>query len=159
MSEFNHKLKDYLTIYKTPIAPDRLDPSIFFFPETGETPRLLPGVHAQIINDLTAFVGDQPSRITKALIVGSAVTPGSKRTEDLTVLIVLNKQLMDIDIDGILGEEILKLTDALSGKLVGSSLRKIRYLPVTRNLEQLKQKYSAIFDVQTNEWIKTPDIS
>lgn len=154
MSKFNHKLKNYLTLYKTPIAPDQLDPAIFYFPETGEEPKLLPSIQAQITMDITAFAGDQPSRIVKYVIVGKVLEPGSKRTEDIKVLILLNKNLMDLDLDGILGEEILKLTNSLSGKLAGSSLRKIQYSPVVRDIEQLKERYPAIYDVGLNSWLK-----
>jgi hypothetical protein len=70
---FNQKLKDYLTVYKIPIAPNSLDPLLFYFPETGEEPKLLPAVHSQIMNDLQAFVGDQPLRIKKSYLTGEAV--------------------------------------------------------------------------------------
>jgi hypothetical protein len=154
MDKFNNKLKSYLTVYKIPIAPNSLDPTIFYFPETGELPQLLPSVHAQIINDIEMFVSGQPSRIKKYVIVGDVVTPGCKsKTSDIKVIIVLNKDLMDLDIDGLLAEEILKLANALSGRQAVGSLRKIQYIPTIRN--DFKE-YNAVYDIANCNWLKTP---
>jgi hypothetical protein len=154
MENFNKKLKSYLTVYKIPIAPDSLDPTVFYFPETGELPKLLPSVHAQITNDIEMFTSGQPSRIKNYVIVGDVVTPGSKdRTKDIKVLIILNKDLLDIDVDGLLAEEILKLTNTLSGRQAHGTLRKIQYIPTLR---QDFKKYNAVYDVGRYEWLKVP---
>jgi hypothetical protein len=154
-SEFNKKLNSYLTVYKTPIAPDSLDPTVFYFPETGEHPRLHPGVHAQITNDVEMFVSGQPARVKKYVIVGDVVTPGknNKRSE-IKVLIVINKDLLDVDPDGLLADGVLKLADSLSGKLAVGTLRPIRYVPMIRDIDSAN--YNAIYDIPNFNWIKTP---
>ena len=94
------KLRDYLTIGKPPIGPNELDPGLFRYSEVGRDLTLLPGVHAQIINDIEMFCGNQVQRIKRFVLVGDALIPGNKnRICELKVLIVINKDLMDIDID------------------------------------------------------------
>ncbi len=157
MKNFNDKLKKYLTVYKIPIAPNSLDPTIFYFSEIGEPPRLLPGIHSQIINDLNFFISEQPTLIEKALLVGPCLEPGLKnKSADLKVLLVLNKKLMSMDVDGLLAEEILKLSSTLSGKLASTSLHKIQYLPTVRTIKEISESYSAIYDIQTLSWLKLP---
>ena len=152
---FEQKLKDYLTIYKVPISPDSLDPTLFYFPETGETPRLQPAIHAQITNDLEMFAGEQPQRIKKYYLVGNAVLPGNKnRKAELKVLIILNKNLMDIDIDGLLSEELLKLAKALSKRLAVGTVHPISYLLSVRDIEPTD--YKGIYDIAHHEWLKLP---
>jgi hypothetical protein len=156
MEKFNQKLKNYLTVYKVPIAPNSLDPMVFYFPENGEPPVLHPGIHSQILNDLEMFVaGQQPSRIKKAIIVGDSLVPGNKnRTSPIKVMIVLNKDIMDLDVDGILAEEVLKLAKVLSGRMATGALRKINYLPTLRDLDL--QNIKAAYNISTNEWLKLP---
>tara|TARA_R110000868_G_scaffold250424_8_gene507019 strand:+ start:2742 stop:3221 length:480 start_codon:yes stop_codon:yes gene_type:complete len=155
MDKFNQKLKDYLTVYKTPIAPNSLDPTVFYFPETGEPPRLLPGINAQITNDLQALASTDPTRIQSCVIVGDAVKPGTNnRTSDIKVLVVLNKALMNIDMDGIMAEEILKMCNALSQRQAVGTTRKINYVPTVRDLEL--NDYEGVYDIPNNTWIKTP---
>ena len=157
MKNFNDKLKKYLTIYKVPIAPNSLDPTLFYFSETGESPKILPGVHAQIMNDLNFFVVDRPAAVEKVFVVGKCLEPGNKNQScDLKVLLILNKKLMDIDVDGLLAEEVLKLANTLSGKLAGTSLHKIQYLPTVRSVREIIQKYPAVYDIQTSTWPKLP---
>lgn len=155
MKSFNKKLKDYLTFYKTPIAPDQLDPALFYFPETGEAPKLQPAVHAHILNDMEMFCSGQPHRMKTCAIVGNAVKPGRRsRTEEIKVMIVLNKDLLDLDIDGILAEEILKMANTLSKRMIVGTTRPVRYVPVVRELKP--EDYEAIYDIPTQKWVKTP---
>ncbi len=151
----DQKLKNYLTIYKAPIAPDSLDPSVFYFPEQGGTPRLHEAINLQIIKDLEMFCNGQPQRITKYYLVGDALIPGNKnRTKDLIVIIMLNKQLMDLDLDGILAEEILKLTNYLSGKYASGTSRLLIYKPSMR--EDVLEKYLGVYDLYSQQWVKLP---
>ena len=156
VKKFDQKLKDYLTIYKIPIAPNSLDPLLFYFPETGEQPKLLPTVHAQIINDLEAFVGEQPQRIKKYYLTGEALKPGNKnRRAELKVLIVLNKELMDIDVDGILAEELLKLAKTLSNRLVTGTSHPLRYVLTVRDPDT--SEYEGLYDIANQSWKKLPN--
>ncbi len=154
-SDFDKKLKSYLTVYKVPLAPDSLDPGVFYFPETGELPRLLPAVHAQITNDVEMFVSGQPARVKNYVIVGDVVTPGkNKKNSEIKVLIVINKSLLDVDPDGLLAEEVLKLADSLSGKLAVGTLHPIRYVPMVRDIDPAN--YNAVYDIPNFNWIKLP---
>ena len=93
---FEKKYIKYLTIYKTPIGPNQLDPFVFPVPIEGEQPTLIPSIHSQITRDLEIFVGGQPQRIQNYYLVGPACKPGSKsRNGELRVIIVLNKDLND----------------------------------------------------------------
>ena len=163
-NEFDKKLNSYLTVYKTPIAPDQLDPTVFYFPENGERPRLQPGIHAQITNDMEILVSGQPARIVKYLIVGKIVEPGPvDPTCEIKVLIVINKHMMDADTDGLLAEELLKLGNSLSGRLAVGTLHKIRYVIMIKDPTLPKgpdnpgpEKYPAIYDIPNFNWIKYP---
>lgn len=156
MDRFNDKLKKYLTVYKIPIAPNQLDPTVFYFPETGQDPILLPGVHAQIMNDMEMFAGGgHAARVKKIVIVGDAVKPGSKdKTKDIKVIIVLNKDIMDLDVDGVLAAEILEKTKALSGKQAIGTLRKIQYVPSLRDINLAD--YEGAYEVPIQQWLKLP---
>jgi hypothetical protein len=151
----DQKLKNYLTLFKVPIAPDSLDPNIFYFPEQGGTPRLHDSIYAQITRDIEFFCGEQPQRISKYYLVGDALIPGNKdRTKDLIVLILLNKNLMDLDVDGLLAEEILKLSNAISGKYVLGTSRLLMYRTTLR--EDSIEKYQGVYDLFTQQWVKLP---
>lgn len=155
MKAFNKKLSRYFTFYKTPIAKDQLDPTLFYFPETGEYPVLHQGVHAHILNDMEMFCSNQPSRIKTCCIVGDAVTPGKGSKEwPVKVMIVLNKQILDADIDGLLAEEILKLSKSLSNRMIVGTTRRIEYIPTVRNVR--KEDYDGIYEIPSQQWIKKP---
>lgn len=156
MSVFEKKYVDYLTTYKIPIGPDQMDPVVFYHSETGEEPKLLPSIHAQIVRDLERFVGGQPERVKDYYLVGPACEPGSKnRLGELKVIIILNKQMMDLDIDGLIAENILKLCKELSGRLAVGTGRKIDYLPTVRPIE--KDNYGGIYDIPNFKWLKLPN--
>jgi hypothetical protein len=155
MKAFNKKLKNYLTFYKTPIAKDQLDPTIFYFPETGEDPVLHQGVHAHILNDMEMFCSNQPTRIKTCCIVGDAVKPGpTSKNGPVKVMIVLNKQILDVDVDGLLAEEILKLANSLSNRVIVGTTRVIRYVPTVRSVKP--EDYEGIYDIPSQKWIKKP---
>lgn len=154
-SAFNKKLKNYLQVYKTPIAPDSLDPSVFYFPETGEQPRLLPGVEAHILNDMEQFSPQLPSRIGHCLMAGPVTVPGNKnRTAPIDVFIVLSKGLLDLDLNGLVAEEMLRLAKALSGKCAVGTTRPIQYTLRARDIDP--SDFEGIFDVYTRSWKKLP---
>jgi hypothetical protein len=156
MSSFDTKLKNYLTLYKIPIGPNQLDPTVFYFSETGDQPKLLPIVQSQIARDVETLASGQPQRILHYYLIGPALKPGSKnRTGELKVIIVLNKNLMDVDIDGLAAEQLLKLAKNLSGKLASGTTRPINYTISIRNIEL--DKYNGVYDLSKNDWVKTPN--
>ena len=150
------KLRDYLTIGKPPIGPNELDPGLFRYSEVGRDTTLLPGVHAQIVNDIEMFCGNQVQRIKRFVLVGDALIPGNKnRICELKVLIVINKDLMDIDIDGLLAEDLLKMADAISGRLAIGTLHPIRYILTVRDVRE-HDEYPGIYDILLHSWFKLP---
>lgn len=150
------KLKDYLTINKIKIAPNSLDPNVFYFVEGNLTPFLHPSLASQITRDVEAFCGYQPQRIERYLLVGDCLKPGNQnRTSSLKVLLLLNKNLLDLDIDGLLAEDILRLANQLSGRLGVGTLRPIIYSPTIRKIEQLSE-YEEMYDIFSQKWIKEP---
>jgi hypothetical protein len=150
------KLRNYLTIGKPPIGPNELDPGVFRYSEVGRDPVLLPGIHAQIVNDVEMFCGNQGQRIKKFVLVGDALIPGNKnRICELKVLIIINKDLLDIDIDGLLAEDLLKMADSISGRLAVGTLHPIRYIPTIRDVRE-HNEYQGIYDILMHTWIKLP---
>jgi len=155
MPLFEKKYIDYLTVYKIPIGPNQLDPTVFYDSELGEDPKLQPAIHAQITNDLEKFASGQQQRIINYYLVGPACVPGSKKRDgELRVIIELNKKLMDIDIDGLAAEELMKLSKNLSGKLATGTCRKIVYIPTIRPIES--SDYPGIYDIPKFGWKKIP---
>lgn len=150
------KLRDYLTIKKIPLAPNSLDPNIFYSPEDGSfDPKVLPQIHSQITTDVELICGEQYQRIKKYLLVGDYDDFTLKsRTKPLKIILVLNKDLMDLDLDGILAEAILRASKEISGRLAVGTLRPINYVPSMKDVK--KENYEGIYDLFTNEWIKIP---
>lgn len=154
-SLFEKKYIKYLNVYKTPIGPDQLDPMVFPVPAEGNEYKLIPSIHSQITRDMEIFAGGQPERITDYYLTGSACNPGSKdRNGELRVIVVLNKNIKDLDIDGLLAERILKMAKELSGKLAAGTGRKINYVITTRPVN--RDNYEGIYDIPKFSWLKIP---
>jgi hypothetical protein len=62
---------------------------------------------------------------------------------------------MDVDVDGLLAEEIMKLANNLSGRLATGTCRKINYVPTVRKPEL--EDYEGIYDIPMFKWIKMPN--
>lgn len=155
MPLFEKKYVQYLTTYKVPIGPNQLDPNVFYVPDNGEQPMLQQSIHSQIVKDLEAFVGGYPERIKDCYLVGQACKPGSKnRNAELRVIVVLDKNLKDLDVDGLLAERILKLAKELSGKMAIGTGRKINYVVTVRPIED--SSYEGIYDINKIRWHKLP---
>jgi hypothetical protein len=156
MPLFEKKYVDYLTVHKIPIGPNQMDPNVFSDSEIEQTPALLPSIHAQITRDLEQFTSNQPQRVKNYYLVGPACKPGSKnRTGELRVIIELNKDIMDVDVDGLAAEEIMKYAKSLSGKLAIGTARKINYIPTVRPIEETS--YEGIYDIPKFRWVRTPN--
>lgn len=152
-SKFNRKLKSYLTLYKPPIPPNGLDPMIFYFPDDGSLPHLHPRVQTQILRAVDQIVGGQPARIVRVILVGDVVN-NKNRTADIKVLVQLNKQIMDVDVDGIAAESILNLCNQMSNSIALGTQRLIRYIPMVRSIDT--KDYNALYDVIGTQWLKEP---
>lgn len=154
---FEKKYVKYLTVYKVPIGPNQLDPGVFYSSETGEEPKLQPAIQAQISRDLEQFCSNQPQRIKNYYLVGPATKPGSKsRSGELRIIIELNKDLMDVDIDGLAAEALLKLAKELSGRMATGTTRAINYIPTVRPIDSYSA-YEGIYDIPKFRWYKLPN--
>jgi hypothetical protein len=155
-SIFEKRIEDYLTIYKIPIGPNQLDPTVFYFSETESEPKLLPTIHSQISRDIETLAPDQPTRIKNCYLVGSALTPGNKnRSGELRVIIIINKEMMDVDVDGVIAERILRGAKELSGRHAAGTTRPINYAIATREIDDTN--YNGIYNLSTNEWKRIPN--
>lgn len=153
---FEKKYSDYVTIYKIPIGPNQLDPLVFYFSEIGEAPALQPSIHSQITRDLEEFTSNQPQRVKNYYLVGNCVKPGPRsRKGPLTVLVEINKDLLDFDVDGLDSERILDFLNSISGKLAVGTCKKINYKLTVRpiNLEE----HEGIYDIPRHVWVKIPN--
>lgn len=154
-SLFEKKYVKYLTVYKTPLGPNQLDPLVFPVPREGEEHKLMPSIQAQITKDVEIFAGGYPERIKNYYLVGPACTPGyKKRDGELRVVIVINKDIKDLDVDGLLAERILKLAKELSGKMATGTVRKINYVVTVRPIDETS--YSGIYDIPALSWKRPP---
>lgn len=154
---FEKEYGQYLTVYKVPIAPGQLDPTVFYIDEQGSLPILLPIIQTQIAKDLEMFIGaDQTHRIKGYYLVGPATIPGNKnRSGELTVLINLNKNIKDTELDSLHAETILQVAKELSNRLATGTTRKINYIPTIRSIDEFD--YDGIYDIENNSWIKIPN--
>ena len=142
-------------MYKIPVGPNQLDPTVFYLSQDN-TPKLLPSIYSQIVKDIETLTSGQPSRVKNYYLVGEATKPGSKnRSAEIRILVVLNKNIMDLDIDGLLAEDLLKLAKNLSGKLAVGTTRPIHYIPTIRSIETYD--YEGIYNLFTNDWVKIPN--
>ena len=156
MDLFEKRLESYLTLYKIPLGPNQLDPTVFYFSETGDLPRLLPSIITQISRDIEFIVDGQPSRVENYYLVGPALKPGNKnRSGELKVLVIINKKIMDVDVDGLSAEQLLRVAKRVSGKLATGTTRPINYTISVRDIE--KDNYEGIYNLFTNEWVKIPN--
>ena len=156
MPVFEKKYVDYLTVYKIPIGPGQMDPTVFYQSDTAEQPTLLPTIHDQITKDLEEITSNQPYRIENYYLVGPACKPGSKsRTGELRVVLQMNNKLKDVDIDGLHSEQLLKHAKNLSGRLATGTGREINYVLTVRPIEETS--YEGIYDIPKFNWFRTPN--
>ena len=63
---------------------------------------------------------------------------------------------MDVDIDGLGAEALLKLSNELSGRLATGTGRKIMYVPTVRPIDTYTA-YEGIYDIPKFRWHKIPN--
>jgi hypothetical protein len=61
---------------------------------------------------------------------------------------------MDIDIDGILSEELLKLANRMSNRLVVGTVHPLRYVLTVR--EANTSEHEGLYDIFKSSWVKLP---
>jgi hypothetical protein len=146
--------KAYLKYHTNPIAPNSLDPRIWYFLPQGGDPKLQPGIKTQILQDIDRINEAEREGIKKRVwdyfIVGPILEKNSSEKCSLNILVQLNKT----NLDDSLKERILQTIKQINGKLATGSLHPIYYIPTIRELDQ--ERYSAIYHPFTEKWIKKP---
>jgi hypothetical protein len=146
--------KAYLKYHTNPVAPNSLDPRVWYFLPQGGDPRLQPEVKTQIFNDIDRINSAEQQGIKKRVwdyfIVGPVVEQNSSERCSINVLVLINKT----NLDDILKERILQTIKEINGRLATNTLHPIYYIPTIRDLD--KEKYSAIYHPYTEAWIKKP---
>lgn len=149
--EFN---KAYLKYHTNPIAPNSLDPRVWYFLPQGGDPKLQPQVRTQILNDIEKINSSEREGIKKRVwdyfIVGPVLDENSSEKCSINILVLIDKT----NLDDMLKERILQTIKAINGKLAISTLHPIHYIPTIRNLD--KERYSAIYHPYTETWVKKP---
>lgn len=155
MPIFEKKYANYMTVYKFPVGPNQLDPTIFYHSETDSEPKLHPTIQAQIDKDVQELSSNQPQRVKNYYLVGASTNPGAKnRTGALRVIIEINKDIKDIDVDGLAAERLLQHAKQLSGRLATGTVRPIEYSITVRPID--KERHTGIYNVPKFCWEKLP---
>lgn len=146
--------KAYLKYHTNPIAPNSLDPRIWYFLPNGGDPKLQPEVKTQILNDIEKINSAEGEGIRKRVwdyfIVGPVLDQNSSEKCPINILVQINKT----NLDDMLKERILQNIKNINGKLATGSLHPIYYIPTIRNLDE--ERYQAIYHPYTEQWVKKP---
>jgi hypothetical protein len=146
--------KAYLKYHTNPIAPNSLDPRVWYFLPNGGDPKLQPEVKAQILQDIDRINSAEQEyakkRVWDYFIVGPVLDENSSEKCSLNVLVQINKT----NLDDMLKERILQIIKQINGRLATGTLHPIYYIPTIRELD--KERYPAIYHPFTEQWIKKP---
>jgi hypothetical protein len=146
--------KAYVKYHTNPVAPDSLDPRVWYFIPQGGDPILQPEIKAQILLDIERFNSAEQmgaiKRVWDYFLVGPVLQENSSERSSINVLVQINKT----NLDDMLKERILQTIKDINGRLATGSLHPIYYIPTIRELD--KEKYSAIYHPYTEKWIKKP---
>jgi hypothetical protein len=146
--------KAYLKYHTNPIAPNSLDPRVWYFLPQGGDPKLQPEVKTQILLDIERINGAEgegaKKRVWDYFIVGPIVEENSSKKCSINVLVLINKT----NLDDMLKERILQTIKTINGRLATGTLHPIHYIPTIRDLDQ--ERYSAIYHPYTEKWVKKP---
>jgi hypothetical protein len=146
--------KAYLKYHTNPIAPNSLDPRVWYFLPQGGDPKLQPEVKTQILQDIDRINSSEQEfakkRVWDYFIIGPVLDEISSEKCSLNVLVQINKT----NLDDILKERILQTIKQINGRLATGTLHPIYYIPTIRDLD--KERYPAIYHPFTEKWIKKP---
>lgn len=154
MRLFEKEVNDYIKNHTRAIPPDSLDPRVWYFPQTGQDPILLPGVKQQIIRDIDRInEADQQyvkTRVWDYFMVGPIVKEGSSNTCPINVIVQINTT----NLTDLLKETILNTIKDLNGKLVVGTQHPLYYIPTIRKF--VPEQHYAVYHPYTEKWIKKP---
>lgn len=146
--------KAYEQYNKKPLAPGSLDPYVFYFPENGSGPFLMPGIQSQIIEDIerinNAELPNVKTRVWNFIITGPILNEKASKTCDIIVKVQLNtNNLVDTT-----KERILQTIKNINGKLAYGTLHPLIYIPTIRPLDL--ETLNGAYDPFKNLWVKKP---
>lgn len=152
---FEKNYKKILDQYnKKPLAPGSLDPSVFYFPEDGSGPFLMPGIQAQIVEDIERINNSElpnvKTRVWNYIITGPILKEKASKKCDIIVRV----QLSTHNLADVTKERILHTIKDINGRLAYGTLHPLIYIPTIRQLD-LKTLNGA-YDPFKNLWVKKP---
>ena len=146
--------KAYLPYHTDPVAPNSLDPRVWYFLPGGGDPKLQPEVKTQILQNIDRINSAEQEyakkRVWDYFLVGPALEENSSAKCSLNILVQINKT----NLDDLTKERILQTIKDINGKLAVGTLHPIHYIPTIRDLD--KERYPAIYHPFTEKWIKKP---
>jgi hypothetical protein len=146
--------KAYLPYHTDPVAPNSLDPRVWYFLPGGGDPKLQPGVKTQILQDIDRINSAEQEyarkRVWDYFIVGPVLEENSSEKCSINILVLINKT----NLDDMLKERILQTIKELNGRLATGTQHPIHYIPTIRDLDQ--ERYPAIYHPFTEKWVKKP---
>lgn len=156
MNLFEKAYKDKYSKYNDPqpIPPGSLDPFLFYFPEKGGNPTLLPIVKSLIERDIDTInsieAGYKIPRVEDYIIVGPILQSDSSDKCPVTVKV----KLFPNNLTDLLKEHILNCIKELNNRLIPGTQHPVQYIPTIRpiNLDD----YEAAYHPYTEKWLKKP---
>lgn len=146
--------KAYLPYHTDPVAPNSLDPRVWYFLPGGGDPKLQPEVKTQILQDIDRINSAEQEyakkRVWDYFIVGPVLEENSSEKCSINILVLINKT----NLDDMLKERILQTIKELNGRLATGTQHPIHYIPTIRDLDQ--ERYPAIYHPFTEKWVKKP---
>lgn len=155
MSLFENSYKKALDLYnKKTLAPGSLDSSVFYFPEDGSGPFLMPGIQYQIIQDIERINNSElpnvKTRVWNYVITGPILKEKASKKCDIIVRV----QLSTHNLADVTKERILQTIKDINGKLAHGTLHPLIYIPTIRPIDT--QTLNGAYDPFKNMWIKKP---
>jgi hypothetical protein len=149
--EFN---KAYLKYHANPIAPNSLDPRVWYFFPQGGDPVLQPEIKTQIFQDIDRINSAEQAFVKKRVwdyfMVGPALQENSSDKCSINIVVQIDKT----NLDDALKERILQTIKSINGRLATGTTHPLYYIPTIREID--KEKYAAIYHPYTEKWIKKP---
>jgi hypothetical protein len=146
--------KAYLKYHTEPIAPNSLDPRVWYFAPQGGEPILQPEIKAQIIYDIDRINSAEQqfvkTRVWDYFLVGPILKEGSSEKAPINIIVQINTT----NLSDLLKEHILNTIKQINGRLATGSLHPIYYIPTVRKFDP--QDHLAVYHPYTDKWIKKP---
>ena len=137
------------------IIPNSLDPQVFYFPETGTEPILLPSIRNQIAYDIEEINKSESqfthTRVWDYILTGPIFNKDASETCDVVIKIQINTARLD----DVLKEKLLQRIKEINGRMVVGTRHPLIYIPTIRKIET--KDLNGAYHPFTGKWIKKPD--